>query len=349
MKKTIYIIPILILSFFIAQKTYATGGGIYNQPLSDTICTGTNGALIQIIQPTKDLIYDTFKLYNNGTTSTDVTIGLYILKSATTTWNQTDITGWTYIVNGISGTQYAGEDFVIINFTEFTADGGYYAIQIDNTNIRPGITAPCLTNSTGISDTEAELWNTNTTNDWDHINTKTQLSFALYPSRVWDDAQISDLITTYQSPYFQDLDVSATSSAFYVDCSMHDGGFFTSSTVNGLVCGLKKIAFQIIGWLIVPPKNILNEFTSSWNSIKTVFPFNVIYETSETTQEIANTEASSTTANTWSVSIKNTNFTLLTSTTLESVMGSSTKAQVFEFLENFIWLGTGAIILFTVL
>jgi len=114
-------------------------------------------------------------------------------------------------------------------------------------------------------------------------------------------------------------------------------------------CQMKKAFFAVIDFIIIPHDFVKSAWTNALDYAKSTFPFNIIYETSETVQTIGNAEASSTTANTWEVQIKGDTFTLLTSSTLAGVMGTSTKAVVFTFLENFIWLGTGLIILFTLI
>lgn len=74
------------------------------------------------------------------------------------------------------------------------------------------------------------------------------------------------------------MDLNSTSSPFYVDCSgTGGGGLFSSSTVNVLACYGQKVLYSVVGFLVVPPEFISNFMNSSLNSLKTVFPFSMVY------------------------------------------------------------------------
>jgi len=139
---------------------------------------------------------------------------------------------------------------------------------------------------------------------------------------------------------------NTSSSAFYVDCSGNDGGFFTSSTLNAIGCQAQRVGMGLLGMFISPLPFINNYMTATISRIQTVFPFSMVFSAQNV---IENQLASSSSENAGTLSF-NTNtpigsITVLTSSTLENAIGSSTKNQVFDAIEFLIWLGAGVIII----
>lgn len=96
-----------------------------------------------------------------------------------------------------------------------------------------------------------------------------------------------------------------------------------------------------------------NFVTQQWMQFRSVFPFSIVFGFASTTED-AIRNASTSNAN-YDLYVNTTllgmqvRFPILTSTTMEFVIGSSTTRTIFDIERKLLWLGTGAFILFTIL
>lgn len=96
-----------------------------------------------------------------------------------------------------------------------------------------------------------------------------------------------------------------------------------------------------------------NFIQQQWIQFRSIFPFSIVFGFASTTED-AIRNASTSNAN-YDLYVNTTllgmpvRFPILTSTTLEFVVGSSTKATIFDIERKFLWLGAGAFILFSIL
>jgi len=99
---------------------------------------------------------------------------------------------------------------------------------------------------------------------------------------------------------------------------------------------------RIIRFIVVPHDISLNYFKNTYTNIKGKFPFVLFYQYT-TAIENAITNAEANTQN-YDLAITLPPFgkiNLLTSTTLEMALGSSTKAKIFDAIETTLWIGAG--------
>lgn len=150
------------------------------------------------------------------------------------------------------------------------------------------------------------------------------------------------------APFHNSITTSTPSSIFDVDCSASGTSGSASSTIGEwtdmISCYvIKKPLWAFAKALIVPPKEASDYFSDGLRALQTQFPFSIFF-TLEKNLETAIKNASSTT--TLSFDIPNIGtLTALTSSTLQQVVGTSTKNAIFEVIENIIWLATGITIL----
>lgn len=79
------------------------------------------------------------------------------------------------------------------------------------------------------------------------------------------------------NPLADDDFAFATSSYFAVDCSAYDNvEFFSSGTIGGIGCSMRKSAFAIVEMLVVPPNFVRQFLFNSFVSIRNVFPFSLV-------------------------------------------------------------------------
>lgn len=96
-----------------------------------------------------------------------------------------------------------------------------------------------------------------------------------------------------------------------------------------------------------------NFIQQQWIQFRSIFPFSIVFGFASTTED-AIRNASTSNAN-YDLYVNTTllglqvRFPILTSSTLEFVVGSTTKATIFDIERKFMWLGAGAFILFTIL
>lgn len=82
---------------------------------------------------------------------------------------------------------------------------------------------------------------------------------------------------TWINPLADDDFVFATSTYFEVDCSAYDNvEFFSSGTIGGIACSMRKSAFAVIEMLVVPPNFVQQFLFNSFTSIRNVFPFSLV-------------------------------------------------------------------------
>lgn len=88
-----------------------------------------------------------------------------------------------------------------------------------------------------------------------------------------------------------ELDFNSTSSPYYIDCSAYEGApFFSSSTLPGVVCGIKKSIVSGFAALFVPSTDVLNEYANL--TLQDKFPFAYFYDI----QTLLTSEAATSTA-----------------------------------------------------
>lgn len=154
------------------------------------------------------------------------------------------------------------------------------------------------------------------------------------------------------------LDVNSSSSPFYVDCSAYENvGFFSSGTIGGIFCNVKKTGYSIAQWLLVPPQFAQDYWQGALNNIKQVPPFNVVWGVVQSFEAQAQ-NASSTGANYADLNLDipeahiNTQLlsadmvkNWLTTSHCNSACAQERKDTYFSWVSAIIWLGAGLKIL----
>lgn len=106
------------------------------------------------------------------------------------------------------------------------------------------------------------------------------------------------------------------------------------------VAGQKLFSYQAGG---------LDFLTDKWNYFKTIFPFNIAFNLASTTQDYMISVGASSSRDLYlpeTLGSQTIQIPLLTSTTLEMAVGSTTKRFIFSTEENILWLGTAAFLLY---
>lgn len=82
------------------------------------------------------------------------------------------------------------------------------------------------------------------------------------------------------------IDPNSTSSVFYVDCEGYTIGLFSSTTLPGIGCIIKKTSFSILGWLFVPPQ-WASDMLADIMDFSDIFPFSLVREVVDITNDVA--------------------------------------------------------------
>lgn len=145
------------------------------------------------------------------------------------------------------------------------------------------------------------------------------------------------------------LDLNSTSSPFYVDCSNAGGGsIFSSSTVNVLACYAQKTLYSVVGFLVVPPDFVQSYLNNSVSSMKSAFPFSLVYGVVGKIQ--ANTTSTPVNYADLNISVPQIGLSVtpLSSSTLENVLTTAhcdadcAKTRhdfIFNIISSIIWIG----------
>lgn len=159
--------------------------------------------------------------------------------------------------------------------------------------------------------------------------TSTQIQFHINPNAAVPNTSSSALVG-YISPLpFTNPSSTGSSSLPYADCGITQiGGCLTNA---GLF--LANFFFQ-------PNPQVIQSMNANFDHIKGSFPFSAFFNVIDT----AKANATTTSGNYdlyLTIPATGQKIPILTSTTLEMAIGSSSKAIVFTTEKNIIWLGTG--------
>lgn len=153
----------------------------------------------------------------------------------------------------------------------------------------------------------------------------------------------------YRNSTTTDFTGESSSSPFFVDCSAYDNvPFFSSGTIAGIGCSMRKAGAGILGFLVKPPDAVNTYLNDAFENLKHAFPFSIAFEVKDSIQNAVTNAPTTTTTLAFTIPGHGT-YTVLTPTTLDDTIGSSTKAQVFQVIKYVIWLGTGIIIFTTII
>lgn len=135
-------------------------------------------------------------------------------------------------------------------------------------------------------------------------------------------------------------DPESPTSPFFVDCSAYDISLFSSSTLEGVGCVLKKTALGVVSILFVPSMS-LTFFQESIEDFKLVFPFSIFFEIQETISDASSGSLSSASSTlTWNYPIGGQTIPItFSSSSLSSVIGTDLKNLYFTIARMFLWLG----------
>jgi len=102
-----------------------------------------------------------------------------------------------------------------------------------------------------------------------------------------------------------------------------------------------------IKFMIVPPDSLMNWFWATIDATKDSFPFNIINNVSESVElaENSTTTQAGISFDFSDITGKESTFTIVNSSTLETAVGGSTKNMVFDIMEYTIWIGTAYVII----
>lgn len=125
-------------------------------------------------------------------------------------------------------------------------------------------------------------------------------------------------------------------------------GVFSATVLDDFFCGVRNIFRYVGNNILQPHAAVKNTFKTALQNFQSVPPFSFVYETKNVLE--AAIENATTSAATVTIPIYgHGNFTILTPTTLEDIAGTTTTQAIFDTLENMIWLGTGIIIVATII
>lgn len=113
----------------------------------------------------------------------------------------------------------------------------------------------------------------------------------------------------------------------------------------------KSIFYELIDWSFFPSATSTSYLQQAINSFSGSFPFNIFFDFNNSLIKYAKLNIGKDNGSfnfTLPLPQGNT-VALLTSTQLSDVVGSSTKAKIFELQDNIIWLGVGFLIVFTII
>lgn len=116
--------------------------------------------------------------------------------------------------------------------------------------------------------------------------------------------------------------------------------------------GIAYGACVTLNFLFVAPDNSrgVQMFTNQLNISKTLFPFSLVFGLYDTASSTINSTIASSSQDLWlNLPQINVHIPLLTSTTLETAVGSSTKNMVFDIEQKIMWVATGLTALWIVL
>lgn len=124
-----------------------------------------------------------------------------------------------------------------------------------------------------------------------------------------------------------------------VDCSSYEISLFSSSTLAGIGCVIKKSFLDVVGFFVVPTYS-LEFFSESVDSFQSVFPFSIYFELQESLASAASStpsSASSTLA--WAFPIGGQTINIAVgSSTLTGAVGSTISTMYFTVVRMFLWL-----------
>lgn len=144
---------------------------------------------------------------------------------------------------------------------------------------------------------------------------------------------------------------SSTASPFYVNCDAYTLGLFSSTSLPGIGCIVKKVTFEVFEWLFIPGSTLIEQFISLID-ITNYFPFSLVKEAVTLAQSTIENSMTSTTvysATTLSIPQIGLSTQLLSSSTLKDALvnpncdnacANSLTENIFDAERAIIWIGT---------
>jgi len=137
-------------------------------------------------------------------------------------------------------------------------------------------------------------------------------------------------------------------SPFFVDCSGYTGSFFSSSTIPGVFCLIKKTTYGLFGWAVVPPTSFMTDFKNAFD-FSDVLPLNIVYGVKDRI-EVAGRDIVNATTTPASLSIGfnmgslggGTSTDVISPTFLSDSMPTADRTLITTWIKNIFWVG-GAI------
>jgi hypothetical protein len=347
-----------------------------------TVSDGTKTIATSTIISQSSSNYDNGWKYSSYFTFTEnPQIELY--KTYTASLYETDSYSYSSVKNGItiaSGTlEYVTPEQIRLTWgypfdsTSINTDFTHFQVKVNNpeTGITQGASLevllddnPQFTSPIVSTDWQTHILQPNTTTTIDIQKSQAITQNGLYYAKVrnigtnssstisFNMGNIDRTTWTGQTWPYTSSTLQSTSTEvnpFYVDCT--DESFLSA-------CSLKKAAYAIIGFLVVPPDFINNYMKDSLSNLNTVFPFSILYSfTGAINGEVLSTptlnynNTSSTMPNGVSVNILSANAfrDVLTTTDCNSSCAQTKVDYLFDIIENIIWFMTAIAVIILII
>lgn len=240
-----------------------------------------------------------------------------------------DFSNWVVELSGYNSSSYSGSE-ILISYWQSTSTPLYTDRLTFSESDSFGVVTVPKTHSLN------PPFNLTATSTWyaqvsfDGVLTQGIISFTVNP-QVQNNSSYSGLANQInnQLPY---LSPSSTSP---FECD--------NFVLDAAGC-LANAGVYVLQWLFVPNSYSMSWFQGSLTMFKAQFPFNIVFDLANTAQGVMAQYVDTGSPLTFDLSGVGSNLgsmTVLTTSTFQNQVGTSTKAMYYEFFENIIWLGAG--------
>jgi len=136
-------------------------------------------------------------------------------------------------------------------------------------------------------------------------------------------------------------DLEDPTNPFYVDCTAYEGQpFFSSSTLQGVICGFKKMSLSVAQTLFEPSEDTTSGYGNL--TIRGKFPFEYWYDFQEAVEsEVAQDAKFPSLQLTMPFRPSSTPFAVFSSTTITTYVTPTGISLFKSFIEISLWFGVG--------